>query len=112
MSRRAVLCSYLLAVIVSLPVSAQNAPAQAAAQQGWQALQAGDAERAASIFHQALASRPNDDMLNFGAGIAAHLLGREDEAERSLRKALQLNAKLTDAEKLLGEIEYSTGDAG
>jgi tetratricopeptide (TPR) repeat protein len=96
-------------VIVSLPVGAQNAPAQAAAQQGWQALQAGDAERAASIFHQALASRPNDDMLNFGEGIADHLLGRDDEAERSLRKALQLNAKLTDAEKLLGDIEYSTG---
>src|SRR5258708_5751987 len=38
-SRRAILCSVLLATIVSLPLGAQNAPAQAAAQQGWQALQ-------------------------------------------------------------------------
>jgi hypothetical protein len=109
-SRRAILSSVFLATIVSLPVGAQNAAAPPAAPLGWQALQSGDAERASSIFHQALASRPNDDMLNFGAGIAAHFLGHEDEAERSLKKALQLNAKLTDAEKLLGDIEYSLGD--
>jgi len=49
-------------------------------------------------------------MLNFGAGVAAHLLGHDDEAERSLKKALQLNPRLTEAEKLLGDIEYGSGN--
>ena len=62
------------------------------------------------MFQQALRSRPNDDMLNFGAGVAAHLLGHDDEAERSLKKALQLNPRLTEAEKLLGDIEYGSGN--
>jgi tetratricopeptide (TPR) repeat protein len=99
----------LLVLSVSAPLRAQSNAASQAAQQGWQALQADDAERAAALFHQALASRPNDDALNFGAGIAAHLLGREDEAERSLKHALELNPRLTDAAKLLGDIEYSAG---
>jgi tetratricopeptide (TPR) repeat protein len=104
------LLSGLLALMVCLPLCAQTNAAAAAAQQGWQALQAGDAERAASLFHQALASRPNDEMLNFGAGVAAHLLGREDEAQLSLKRAIQLNPRLTDAEKLLGDIQYSIGN--
>jgi tetratricopeptide (TPR) repeat protein len=101
--------SLLLALSVSIPLRAQSNGAAQASQQGWQALQADDAERAAGFFRQALVSRPNDAALNFGAGIAAHLLGRADEAERSLKRALELNPRLADAAKLLGEIEYSAG---
>ena len=103
----------LLVTMVSLPLHGQtNATAQTAqaAQQGWQAIQSGDAERAVLLFQQALASRPNDDLLNFGVGVAAHMLGHEDDAERSLKRALVLNARLTDASKLLGDIEYSMGN--
>ena len=95
---------------VWLPLRAQPPSTVQAAQQGFQALQAGDAEHARSIFQQALASRPNDDMLNFGAGVASHMLGREDEAQLSLKRAIQLNPRLTDAAKLLGDIEYSVGN--
>jgi hypothetical protein len=102
--------SVLLAMIVSVPLGAQtNATAQTA-QQGFQALQAGDAERALSLFNQALTSRPDDDVLNLGAGVAAHVLGREDEARLSLKRALQSNPRLADAAKLLGDIEYSLGN--
>src|SRR5262245_17027873 len=102
--------SLLLTVIVCVPLAAQtNATAQTA-QQGFQALQGGDAERALSLFSQALTSRPNDALLNFGAGVAAHVLGREDEARLSLKRALQSNPALTDAAKLLGDIEYSLGN--
>jgi tetratricopeptide (TPR) repeat protein len=100
----------LLALCVSLPLRAQSNAAGQAAQPGWQALQAGDAERADALFRQSLAARPNDAVLNFGAGIAAHLLGRDDDAERSLKRALALNPRLTDAAKLLGDIEYSLGN--
>jgi len=112
LTQRATL-TLLLATMVSLPLHGQtNAPAQTAqaAQQGWQAIQSGDAERAVLLFQQALAARPNDDLLNFGVGVAAHMLGHEDDAERSLKRALVLNARLTDASKLLGDIEYSMGN--
>jgi tetratricopeptide (TPR) repeat protein len=102
--------SVLLVTIVAMPLHGQTNATPQAVQQGWQAIQAGDAERAASVFQQALASRPNDDLLHFGAGVAAHMLGREDDAERSLKRALVLNARLTDASKLLGDIEYSLGN--
>lgn len=111
--KRALLLPILL-ILLTLSASplvwAQNDARSASVQQGWQALQAGDGERAAAIFQQALTSRPNDDMLNFGAGMAAHLLGHEDEAERSLKKAVQLNPRLTEAEKVLGIIEYGIGN--
>jgi tetratricopeptide (TPR) repeat protein len=38
------------------------------------------------------------------------MLGREDEAERSLKRALELNPRLTDAAKMLGEIQYTAGN--
>jgi tetratricopeptide (TPR) repeat protein len=96
-------------MLIAAPSPAAQSTPAALAQQGWQAIQAGDGERAASIFQQALTSRPNDEMLHFGAGVAAHLLGREDAAERSLKRALALNPRLTDASKVLGDIEYSLG---
>src|SRR5262245_44446065 len=110
MSVKRAVVTLLLALVVSSPLRAQSTATAQAAQQGFQALQAGDAERAMSLFHQALASRPNDDMLNFGAGVAEHMLGREDEARLSLKRALQANPRLTDAAKLLGDIEYSVGN--
>jgi peptidase MA superfamily protein/tetratricopeptide repeat protein len=80
------------------------------AEQGWQALQQGDAARAASAFDAALRRNPRDAVLHLGAGAAAHLLGRDQDAAGSLKRALDLNPKLTPAAELLGQIEYLQGD--
>jgi tetratricopeptide (TPR) repeat protein len=102
--------SLLLAASLSLPLYAQANTTAQAAQQGWQALQDGDAEKGASLFRQALAAGPNDAALNFGAGIAAQMLGHGDDAERWLKRALILNPKLADAAKMLGDVEYELGN--
>jgi tetratricopeptide (TPR) repeat protein len=100
----------LLVVIASAQLRGQSDATRQTWDQGWQALQSGDAQRALTIFRQALESHSSDGVLHFGAGIAAHVLGREDEAERSLKRALALNPRLTDAAKLLGEIQYAAGN--
>src|SRR5882672_230159 len=92
-----------------IPLRAQP-PAAARAEAGWQALQAGDGDRAATVFRDALAKEPRDPTLHFGAGIAAHLLGHETDAMQSLRRALQLEPRLIGASALLGEIERHEGD--
>jgi len=109
-SFRRTLIAGALTVLTWTPLSAQTAGAPPLGQQAWQALEAGDPERADSLFHQALVARPNDDRLNFGAGIAAHLLSREDDAERYLKRTLLLNPKLADAWRWLGDVEYAMGN--
>lgn len=109
MIKRAAL-SLLLATVVSLAPAAQSDGTRQAWEQGLAAIQSGDGERAASIFRQALEFHPSEGLLHFGAGIASHVLGREDDALRSLKRALELSPRLTDAAKLLGEIQYSAGD--
>lgn len=109
MIKRAAL-SLLLATVVSLAPAAQSDGTRQAWEQGLAAIKSGDGERAASIFRQALEFHPSEGLLHFGAGIASHVLGREDDALRSLKRALELSPRLTDAAKLLGEIQYSAGD--
>src|SRR5712691_13242943 len=96
-------------VLASIPLHAQ-APAAARADAGWQALQAGDGDRAAIVFREALIQNPRDPTLHFGAGVAAHLLGHEADAMESLRRALQLEPRLIGASALLGEIEHHDGE--
>jgi tetratricopeptide (TPR) repeat protein len=76
----------------------------------WQAVDKGDGDKAASAFREALSMRPRDAMLNFGAGVAAHLQGRDQEATGFLQKALQLEPALVDASTLLGQIVYRQGN--
>jgi len=105
-------CSALLAcllVLSSVPARAQTTVADLA-DAGWQAVTKGDADRAASAFREALARRPRDPVLNLGAGVAAHLQGRENDATLLLQKALQIEPALTQASALLGEIVYRGGD--
>jgi hypothetical protein len=103
------LCLLLTIVMIVAPVAGQVANDKQA-EAGWQALQRGDGERAATAFSEALKRSPRDPMLQFGAGAAAHLLGRDGDAAESLRRALSLNPALTVATELLGEIEYRQGD--
>jgi len=97
----------LMSLMSLTPLGAQP-PAQAEA--GWRALQVGDGEKAAAVFRDALTRNPRDGALHFGAGVAAHLLGRESDAMTSLKRALELEPRLIDAAVLLGEIQHHEGE--
>jgi len=77
---------------------------------GWKLLQSGDAARASRVFADALAQEPNQPALLLGAGVAAHMLGRSRDAAVSLRRALELDPRLTPASILLGQIVYAGGN--
>jgi hypothetical protein len=109
MSRRLPL-SLILVFVSALCAHAQSGSREAAMPPGWQALQAGDADRAASLFYEALSRDPSDPIMHFGAGVAAHMLGRDRDAVGSLKRALELEPRLVDAARLLGAIQYSGGE--
>jgi hypothetical protein len=90
--------------------SAAQQPSGRLAEVGWQALRDGEAERALSSFREALTLRPGDPTLHIGVGVAEHILGREDEARKSLERALKIDPRLSVASTLLGEIAYRQGD--
>jgi tetratricopeptide (TPR) repeat protein len=77
---------------------------------GWEAIQRGDGAKAASAFRQVLAANPADVRALTGAGIAAHLLGQDDQAVSSLKKALQADPNNVQASFMLGGIAYGQGD--
>jgi peptidase MA superfamily protein/tetratricopeptide repeat protein len=99
----------LLLTVFPLPGRVwSQAPSTADA--AWAALKAGDADKAARLFRQALSASPSDPLLLLGAGIAAHDLGDDRQAETALRKALKIRPRLTPASALLGRIVYDNGD--
>lgn len=77
---------------------------------GWKLLDSGEVARASTLFAAGLAQEPNQPALLLGAGVAAHLLGRSQEATVSLRRALELEPRLTPASILLGQIAYGDGN--
>ena len=77
---------------------------------GWEAIQRGDGEKAASSFRAVLASNPADAEALTGAGLAAHLTGRSDQAISYLKRALQADPNYVHAAYVLGQIAYSQGD--
>ena len=84
----------------------EGLPAPAA----WEALEKGDATKAASLFREALDRSPENAALHFGAGYAAHLLGRRDAALSSLRRAVQIDPKFASALYLLAQVAYANAD--
>jgi hypothetical protein len=108
-TRRHVLVTIVVLLLAAQPVIAQSRAVDQT-ERAWQALQSGDGETAAPIFRAALIAHPSDPILHFGAGVAAHLRGRDDDAVAALKQALKLNPRLTQASGLLGEICYRTGD--
>lgn len=93
---------------------AAGAPRQAdttarLARAGWDALNAGRVTEAAVSFEAALQASPQQPSLLLGAGIAAHLQGRTDEARRLLLDALKLQPSLTEASLVLGAVLYRAG---
>src|SRR6185503_5425310 len=96
----------LMCLLAAAPQVSQGDPARA----GWEAIQRGDGEKAASAFRARLAENPNDPRALTGAGIAAHLNGRDDQAVSFLKKAIQADPDNTYAHYVLGQIAYAQGD--
>jgi tetratricopeptide (TPR) repeat protein len=96
----------LTLLLAAAPQVIQQDPARA----GWEAIQRGDGEKAAASFRAVLAQNPRDSRALAGAAIAAHLLGRDDEAISTLKRALGINPDDVYALSLLGPIAYSQGD--
>jgi tetratricopeptide (TPR) repeat protein len=104
--------SRLLAVLMlvcAVPLGAQSRVLELN-DAGWKALENKDVERGARLFAEALILQPNDATLMFGAAVAVYMQGRPDDALWRLRRALELNPRLTEASRLLGGIEYERGD--
>jgi tetratricopeptide (TPR) repeat protein len=96
-------------VLATSPLGAQSKVAELN-DAGWRLLKSGDAPRAAKLFAEALEVQPDNPVLLFGAGFAAHLQGQPKEATTKLRRALEIAPDLTPASIVLGQIEYSNGD--
>ena len=104
--RRAVVT---LAFIVSSVVMVAG-QASRVEQMGAQALRDGDADRAATLFAEGLQHYPTNAYLHFGAGVAAHMRGKDDEARAALQQALKLQPEFIGAASLYGELAYKHGD--
>jgi hypothetical protein len=77
---------------------------------GWRALRAGSAEEASAAFAQAIRLDGANAIAMLGAGAAANMRGRPEEARQHLAGALRLQPSLTAAAQLLGEILYRQAD--
>ena len=93
-------------VLAAAPQVTQQDPARV----GWEAIQQGDGDKAAAAFRAQLAANPNDARALTGAGIAAHLQSRDDQAISYLKKAVQVDAEFIYASYVLGQIAYAQGD--
>jgi tetratricopeptide (TPR) repeat protein len=73
--------------------------------EGTQAYEAQDFQKALDAYDAAAAERPQDARVQYDRGLALHKLGRNDEAKAALRKALELDQK----GELAGKIHYNLG---
>jgi tetratricopeptide (TPR) repeat protein len=80
------------------------------APEAWQALNRGDAAKAASLFREALDRSPHNPVLHYGAGRAAYVLGEYDAATSALKRALEFDSSFVQAAALLGMVAYANSD--
>jgi tetratricopeptide (TPR) repeat protein len=99
----------LCVVVLWLPVLGAQSRVNELNDAGWKALRDGYGNKAASLFAEALTLRPNDPVLLMGAGVTAHERGNQKDAIVHLTRAFELDPKLTDAAKLLGQIAFDEG---
>jgi tetratricopeptide (TPR) repeat protein len=98
-------------VLLAAAASAQIDPKTAILEQtGFEALRAGEARRAAEAFRDALSADPKNARLHFGAGVAAFLERRDDDAKGAFERAIALNPRFTDARRFLGQVLHRQGD--
>ena len=100
----------LSALVVFVVLAAPQVTVQDPSRAGWEAIQRGDGEKAASAFRQVLARNPRDVAALTGAAAAAHLIGRDDDAISSLKRALQIDPDYVTASYMLGQLAYGQGD--
>jgi tetratricopeptide (TPR) repeat protein len=81
----------------------------ALAEEGAEALNNGRFVDALEAFTAAAAIVPTDPGLCFGAGMAAFMLGRNDDAQQLFERALTLNPRYVNASEWLGELHYRAG---
>ena len=109
--RTAVAAILSCTVFFALPVFGQRDPKTALLDRaGWDALSAGQARAAAEAFREAIAADPKNARLHLGAGTAAFLERRDEDAKRELELTLELDPRLKEARVLLGQVLYRAGD--
>jgi peptidase MA superfamily protein/tetratricopeptide repeat protein len=99
-----------MVLVATLALAGAQGAVQGPLRAGWEALQRGEAEQAAAAFRQALSADPRDPAALAGAGAAAHLLGRDDDAIGLLKRALAIEPDFAYAAHLLGQLAYGQGD--
>ena len=99
-----------LALLVAAAQAVAPTTADGWTEAGWRALRAGNAEEASTDFAQALRMNGAQPLALLGAGSAANLRGRADDARLFLTRALREQPSLTAASLLLGEILYRAAD--
>jgi tetratricopeptide (TPR) repeat protein len=77
---------------------------------GFDALRAGQFERAITSFQEGLAGDPTNPRLHLGLGLAAFGQQRDAAAKTELDRALELAPGLTEAREVLGLILHRQGD--
>ena len=104
------LAAVMLFCLAAPVLTAQRDSSAQLSRAGWDALNAGRLAEAAAAFDAGLKVSPQQPSVLLGAGIAAHLRGREDEARRLLVDALKLQPSLTEASLVLGAVLYKCED--
>jgi tetratricopeptide (TPR) repeat protein len=103
--------SVFLPFVATVALSAQIDPRTALLERdAWNALNAGRTHAAAEAFRDALLADPKNARNYLGAGTAAFLERRYEEAKDALERALSLDATLTQARSLLGQVQHRMGD--
>lgn len=93
------------------PARAQIDPRTALLERdGFELLEAGQPRRAAEAFQEALKSDPKNARLHLGAGIAAYMERRDADARDQFERALALDARLSEARVVLGQVLRRQGD--
>jgi tetratricopeptide (TPR) repeat protein len=107
---RTFILTALALLLAGAAAAGQRRSAQELEKSGWEAIRANRAQEAADAFGEAIRLKPGNLRLMLGAGLAAYLLGRGEEARQHLVAALQADPTITDASILLGQILYRDGD--
>lgn len=95
------------AIMLAAPASAQSSPYD----RGVAARLAGDNARAVALLEQAVAAEPGNADAHLQLGLALLNLGRLDEAERSLKRTLELAPEYQDAKDALVRLAEQKGAA-
>jgi tetratricopeptide (TPR) repeat protein len=108
---RCVLIVWGCLLLCSSAAFAQNDPRVTLLErEGWDALASNQPHAAAEAFQKALAFDPKRSSLHLGAGAAAYLEGRDEEAQAALERALELNPQSNRAREILGLVLYRRRD--